>query len=30
MGTAGRERILTHFTVEQMIARHADLYRQLL
>jgi glycosyltransferase involved in cell wall biosynthesis len=30
MGAAGRERILTHFTVEQMIARHADLYRRLL
>ena len=30
MGAAGRERIITHFTVEQMVARHAALYRQLL
>lgn len=30
MGAAGRQRILTHFTVEQMIARHAELYRGLL
>jgi glycosyltransferase involved in cell wall biosynthesis len=30
MGAAGRERILQHFTVEQMTARHAELYRQLL
>jgi glycosyltransferase involved in cell wall biosynthesis len=29
MGAAGRQRILTHFTVEQLVARHAELYRQL-
>jgi glycosyltransferase involved in cell wall biosynthesis len=29
MGAAGRDRILKNFTVEQMIARHAELYRQL-
>ncbi|MDX1944438.1 MAG: glycosyltransferase [Pirellulaceae bacterium] len=30
MGAAGRERILREFTVEQMIDRHAELYRQLM
>jgi glycosyltransferase involved in cell wall biosynthesis len=29
LGEAGRERILREFTVEQMIARHAELYRNL-
>jgi glycosyltransferase involved in cell wall biosynthesis len=30
LGDAGRQRILTHFTVEQMIERHAALYRDML
>jgi glycosyltransferase involved in cell wall biosynthesis len=30
LGAAGRERMLTDFTVEQMIARHASLYEQLM
>ena len=29
LGAAGRERILREFTVEQMVARHASLYREL-
>jgi glycosyltransferase involved in cell wall biosynthesis len=29
VGAAGQERIRMHFSVEQMIARHAELYRQL-
>lgn len=29
-GAAGRERILSEFTVERMVARHAELYRELL
>jgi glycosyltransferase involved in cell wall biosynthesis len=29
LGEAGRQRVLTEFTVEQMVSRHADLYRQL-
>jgi glycosyltransferase involved in cell wall biosynthesis len=29
LGAAGRQRVLTEFTVEQMVARHASLYRQL-
>lgn len=30
MGTAARERVAAHFSVEQMVARFADLYRELL
>jgi glycosyltransferase involved in cell wall biosynthesis len=30
MGEAGRRRIVADFSVEQMVARHADLYRELL
>jgi glycosyltransferase involved in cell wall biosynthesis len=30
LGDAGRERMLTEFTVEQMVARYADLYRKLM
>ncbi|HEX5446474.1 MAG TPA: glycosyltransferase [Pirellulales bacterium] len=30
LGAAGRERILSEFTVERMVARHVDLYRELL
>lgn len=30
LGAAGRERMLKEFSVEQMIARHAELYRSLL
>jgi glycosyltransferase involved in cell wall biosynthesis len=30
LGAAGRQRMLTEFRVDQMIARHAELYRQLL
>lgn len=30
MGAAARERISQHFTVDQMVTRHADLYRSLL
>jgi len=29
MGEAGRQRVLTEFTVEQMVTRHAALYREL-
>jgi glycosyltransferase involved in cell wall biosynthesis len=29
LGEAGRERVLTEFTIEQMVARHAQLYRLL-
>lgn len=29
-GVAGRQRILTHFSIEQMVERHAAFYRQLL
>ena len=29
LGQAGQQRALTHFTVEQMISRHADLYTSL-
>lgn len=29
LGEAGRQRVLTHFTVEQMVARHEALYRSL-
>jgi glycosyltransferase involved in cell wall biosynthesis len=29
MGDAGRQRVLTEFTVEQMVTRHASLYREL-
>jgi glycosyltransferase involved in cell wall biosynthesis len=29
MGEAGRQRVLTEFTVEKMVARHASLYREL-
>lgn len=29
LGDAGRERVAREFTVEQMVARHADLYRQI-
>jgi len=29
MGQAARQRVLTQFTVEQMVARHAELYREL-
>ena len=30
LGTAGRERMLRDFSIEQMIARHAQLYRELI
>jgi len=30
MGEAGRQRMLTEFTVEKMVQRHAELYRELL
>jgi hypothetical protein len=30
MGQAGKERMLTEFTVEKMVSRHAELYRELL
>ncbi|MBI2823384.1 MAG: glycosyltransferase [Planctomycetia bacterium] len=30
LGEAGRKRVLSEFTVEKMIARHAELYRELL
>jgi glycosyltransferase involved in cell wall biosynthesis len=30
LGDAGRERMLTEFTIEQMIERHVQLYRELL
>lgn len=30
LGAAGRQRMLTEFTVEKMVHRHAELYRQLL
>jgi len=30
MGEAGRQRIVADFSVERMVARHADLYRELL
>jgi glycosyltransferase involved in cell wall biosynthesis len=30
LGTAGRERMRTKFSVEQMVARHVELYRQVL
>jgi len=29
LGNAGRQRVLTDFTVEQMVTRHATLYQQL-
>jgi glycosyltransferase involved in cell wall biosynthesis len=29
LGDAGRERVLTEFSVEQMVSRHAELYRRL-
>jgi glycosyltransferase involved in cell wall biosynthesis len=30
LGEAGRERVLSEFTIEQMVERHAELYRQLM
>lgn len=30
LGAAGRERMLRHFSIEQMVDRHAELYRSLL
>jgi hypothetical protein len=30
LGAAGRQRMLAEFTVEQMVQRHAELYRDLL
>jgi glycosyltransferase involved in cell wall biosynthesis len=30
MGEAGRQRVLTEFTIERMVERHAALYRELL
>jgi glycosyltransferase involved in cell wall biosynthesis len=29
MGAAGKQRMQTHFTVEQLVQRHAELYRSL-